>query len=157
MFWLEGLLSHFSLSIFQPNNVLGPLHPDGVIVTVVHHDPPSWIFVHDLSHLPSHTLYPPGSFLHFTHLPWHTLYPPYCLIILPLPLNIHCSICKLFATSLSDKIHFLVDMFACFSMEVSYFGKSLGVKGNQRASYGSIISYHKTSSEFWLELNLLRR
>ena len=68
MFWLEGLWSHFSLSIFQPNNVLGPLHPDGVIVTVVHHDPPSWIFLHDLSHLPS-----------------HTLYHPYCQIILPLP------------------------------------------------------------------------
>ena len=138
-------------SIFQVHIVQGSIQPDEVSVTVVHHDPPSWIFVHDLSHLPSHTLYPPGSFLHFTHLTWHTLYHPYC------PLNIHCSICKLFATSLSDKFHFLVDMFACFSMEVSYFGKSLGVKGNQQTSYGSIISYHKTSSEFWLELNLLRR
>ena len=72
-------------SIFQVHIVQGSIHPDGVSVTVVHHDPPSWIFVHDLSHLPSHTLYPPGSFLHFTHLTWHTLYHPYCLIILPLP------------------------------------------------------------------------
>ena len=99
-----------TLGILQPNIVQGSLHPDGVIVTVVHHDLPSWIFAHDLS-----------------HLPWHTLYHPYCRIILTLsqcPLNIHCSICKLFATSLRDNIHFLEDMFAFFSMEVSYLGKS---------------------------------